>query len=159
MDTETIINVVHVCNNLAFGFHVCENVPEKYIWQTAGDAYNCLATNSRINEGTKMIVIAVVNKEPQLVVINDDGSHLDLNIELFFKKYYNDRPTKMDGIKVSHSNFEISKYVLYIDANCTIEMAYCFKVLLNAMCEGKEEYKIYRLESVIWEQLQNDKQE
>ena len=159
---ETFISIIHLKSDLVFGFHACPNptTSEEYIWQTAGDAYACLARNNRINSKTKMIVITVTQKGPKIVVINDDQSLLNSNIEDFLKEYLNknDQPKKMDSIKVIHSNYKIDHYSPYIDVDCPSEIFCNFKEVLTAVAQLPV-MQVYQLKSVIWEKIQHEKQQ
>ena len=155
---DTIITIVYFEKNIVFGFHVCPNAPEEYIWQTAGDAYNCLARNDRINSKTKMIVIAITEKGPKVVVINDDQSILKKNINDFLEYHnVNGQPKKIDSIKVLHSKYKIEKYLPYIDVDCTGEIFFYFKEILSIL--RQENYQTYQLKSIIWEKILQENQQ
>jgi hypothetical protein len=151
---DTVISMVYV-ENIAFGFHLCRGASEEYICQTAGDAYNCLARQSRINDKTKMIIVTMNDYTYKVIMINGDDIPLSSNCDLIRKKIEEDPPKKMDVVKVLHSNYKIEHYSPYIDVALDPQISIYFKMICDNLIDSNKQ-PLYQLKSLIWKKIDNE---
>jgi hypothetical protein len=133
---------------------LCRHVSETYIWETAGDAYSCLARKDRINPKTKMLVIIISDRGLEAVVINHDHTLIKRVCQQYSRQKQVIKPKFIDCIKVNH---EEDLHMFYENVPRTDNMSEFFEELLESLL--KKGCQVYQLESTVWERIKDEKRQ